>query len=154
MVRQVPSPVKPTNHSKFDLSGMEMESFSVELVTLLCASVSPDKTSCDEGVKGKKRRHFLKASSSLRFSVGGDHQRPKYSQSGKMHTKTLQKIVFASPRFHVSKPHPPQVFDESAPDDEAATAVRVTDSFNPYTSLESGSYSGNSYVPDRSSTQN
>lgn len=123
-----------------------MESFSVELVTLFCASVAPDKLACDDVVKGKKRRSNGKATSTSRFAVSGAYQRPTFTSSGKRHSKTSQKFVFASPRFQATKPRPPQVFDENAPDDEAATAVHVSDSFNPYTSLESGSYSGTTYV--------
>jgi hypothetical protein len=80
----------------------------------------------------------------MNSALGSGYSRSKFAVGEKSGMKDSQRFVFASPKFQPKQERRLKTFDESAPDLDSATVVSVVDSFNPYTSLESGSYCGTS----------
>ena len=126
---------------------MDSEVLTFELIALLKTTLPSDKPRLDDSPKIRRSRvggGYHKAS---RLSYVAAEPRSRSSARSRVKAGAHSKIVFASPRFTAKAPIRPQVFDESASDQDSATVVTVVESFNPYTSLESGSYSGTKYVP-------
>lgn len=126
---------------------METDLLTLELITLLKATLPNDRVRVDDSMKRRRSRIGVASSKMNRFSYVAAEPRTRLSARSRVKAGAHTKLVFASPRFSSMAPTRPKVFDESAADQDAATVVTVVESFNPYTSLESGSYCGTTYVP-------
>lgn len=127
-------------------SGMDGDVLTIELIALLKTALPSDRQRVDDSLKRRRSRIGTGAHKSNRFSLTATEPRVRSSARSRVKAGAHNKIVFASPRFTATAPSRPQIFDESACDQDSATVVEVVESFNPYTSLESGSYSGITYV--------
>lgn len=131
---------------------MDGDVLTIELIALLKTALPSDRQRVDDSLKRRRSRIGTGAHKSNRFSLTATEPRVRSSARSRVKAGAHNKIVFASPRFTTTAPSAPQIFDESACDQDSATVVNVVESFNPYTSLESGSYSGITYVYSRPST--
>lgn len=125
---------------------METEAYPLELVALLKTTLPSERNVNQALSKKHNRRNGTRQQRSSRFGAGSDLQRTKYAIGDRTSSRDAQRFVFASPKFQLKRERDVFLFDESAPDQDSATVVSVVDSFNPYTSLESGSFSGTSYA--------
>lgn len=142
--RVVGSRIQSETHSR----SMETEILSVEFISLFRATHVLGKSSADDSPKRRKARQTQSVTKSARTTSLSPAFRHRGTPKHRPRLSSSNSIVFRSPRFTLARRESPKVFDECASDQDEATVVPVVESFNPYTSLESGSYSGSQYVLD------
>lgn len=134
----------------YSLLIMEADKGPVELVPLLRSTVLCEK-SHDDAARHRRRRKpiggALPNSLQARHGIRCDVLRAKSMLNSRTGAKS-DAIVFVAPRFQPYKTEraPKVMVDAEASDTDSPQVVSVSDDFNPYTSLESGSYSGPTYV--------